>query len=287
MHVWQGGMVAIIIFYSDDRGPLMILPDRVRRLPNFPKSISQQLKSIYELLHSSIGSAGASYTSITQIQQRLSNEVIGIIEDLIGPLDKAGGLIYEGDEYGFVCGADGRPAELLVNSEKVNPNTLFKEIEDYDHSIFELIRNIPAEKGELVKLFDNPKSVAEKLNITLTDEAEKKLLSLGSKQLGAISEPRKRKFLQYYHSVIKDGKYLDTWLSKPVEVANALNIELDDDLHDDIIRTNDNIFNDAAAINPITIVGVAILGVITATVALSADVTKIPDIRDFSGLEKL
>jgi hypothetical protein len=123
------------------------------------------------------------------------------------------------------------------------------------------------------------------LGIRLSEKSIADLQLLAPSHVEKIYDPVDREIVQFFHSVAKDGNYLETWAKRPFEVSQNLNIKLSDLAHERIVAGGAGIsLGPGSVMNPAVVVAV-VVGVVIMLVPTEAGRGKFV-INDFSGIRK-
>lgn len=215
------------LFIYGDRGAVLITSAGSRRLPPFSISIQKQLKSLNELVHAAHYEIGNKKQNIQQQVNRLSNQVVGALEDIVGPLDPEAGVVYDDVDGGFTCGSTGKPP--IPIPPEPQPYAGVGELLErgvVDSDMLEFLTKVNAKSVNQLEAFENPSKVAEDLGIKISLRTEHDLNALASSKLNDIDHEEIKELIEFLHSVIKDGRYVDEWMARPAHVADELGLEL-------------------------------------------------------------
>lgn len=274
-------MARVILFGGGDGGGLIIGPNGIRPIPPFDPGLLKQIKAVSYLtqaLQTGSSSAGRDVAALTT---KLANVVIGEIEGVVGTLDKDGALVYQDDDGGFTCGSTGKPPipfpwpphRSFGIDDLVSGGIVEKELFDV----------LSGGKIDVKALLTDPKSAASKAGVKLSSRSIDQLAQISPSQVKKIQDPQAREVAGFFHKVVEDGRFLETWALRPHEVSNALGIKLSDAAIDRIVAGS-SVFRPSGGgevMNPVAVavaVGVVIM-------LVTRDANAIP-ILDRSGLQK-
>lgn len=210
---------------------------------------------------------------------KTSNYLVGQIEAIVGPLNENAGIIYEGFESGFVCGSTGKPP-VFVPQDEGRTSTVddFLDSGIIDADLIEVIEACDEQGKSWIELFESPLEQAKGLGMVISDKTAADLKRLAPSKLHEIQDPDSREYLAFFHAVVADGRYLDSWQRQPAAVAAYLGIELSDS----VLKKASQVplsppEQDAIAV----LIPIIIVGLIAVTIG-----TKTAVVADRSGLDK-
>lgn len=215
------------LFIYGERGAVLITEAGSRRLPPFGVSIQKQLKSLNELVHAAHYEIGSEKQNIQQQVNRLSNLVVGALEDIVGPLDPEAGVVYDDVEGGFTCGSTGKPP-IPLPPEPLPYAGVGELLERgvVDTDMVEFLSKVQAKGIDQLEAFENPSKVAEELGVKISLRTEHDLNALASSKINEIDHEEIKELLEFLHHVIKDGRFIDDWMARPAHVADELGFAL-------------------------------------------------------------
>ena len=281
-----------------EAGAILITDKGSRRLPPFHLSIQKQLRSLNELIHAAYIEIGSQKQNIEQQVNRLANQVIGTLEDIVGPLHPENGLVYDDEDGGFICGSTGKPPIPLPPEPLPYGNIGdFLESGIINADIVDFLTKVNAKNINLLEFFENPAQTAEELGVKLSDQTLTDLQSLSSSKLNEIDHDHLKELLEFFHKVIEDGRFIDDWIYRPAHVSEELGVMLDQKTLEDIMMLGaikDNTHEATPALGtpvmaaPGAAIAVVVVGIVV-LVAASADssVSRINSlIKDRSDIKK-
>jgi hypothetical protein len=200
-------------------------------------------------------------------------------------------IVYQDENGGFTCGSTGKPPVPMAwpaRSMPSVPELLAAGVIERD--LIEFMRQVRASNINVLAVFEKPEEVAAQLGVTLSEKTVNDLRALAPSKLPEIKDDVDRELIGFFHKVAEDGRYMDTWFTRPYEASQALGVELSDAALERLAAGGGAAFYDPSggpvAQGAILIVGVAILAVIVAIIALSE--RSIDEmVKDRSGLPKI
>lgn len=281
-------MKMVILFGGGDGGGLIITEHGVRPIPPFDPAIRASLKSAAAMVNAVAAiKSDKTRSKMAKMATSLSNLAVEQVEAVVGPLDAERSLIFQDSDGGFTCGSIGKPPIPLPWPPRSMPS-----VQDFigagviDTDILELIHVVKDKKIALTGLFEKPAEVAKKLRLSLSEKSAKDLNLLAPSKLAGIKDETDREIVKFFHKVLEDGRYMDTWYSHPYDVAQSLKFKLSDATLERLITGGATSFDErASAGGAAIVVGVAIVAVIAVKWAFTSEPSQI--IRDRSGIEKI
>jgi len=170
---------------------------------------------------------------------KISNLAVERVEAAIGPLDPTDSLVYLTEDGGFVCGSSGAPPRSVTwppsgNSsihDLVAGSTLPPDL-------VEFLRRSTGTDLQVTDILEDPVAAARSIDFPLSQAAADGLKKLAPSQLAAVTDPVDRELVGFFHQVIADGRYVDTWASQPVAVATSIGVKLSDAVVDKLLGSN-------------------------------------------------
>lgn len=202
---------------------------------------------------------------------------------MVGALDREASVIYQDEHGGFSCGSTGKapipfpwPARALPGIDDLISGGILER---------ELVDLLSKGQVDIKTLLADPKAAAEKAGVKLSARSLDQLSQITPSQIKKIPDGEGREIAQFFHKVIDDGRFLETWSVRPHEVADNLGVKLSDRALDRIIAGSNSVIRPGGGGQPASIaVGVGV-GVAVVIMLVTKDPFQIP-IRDFSGLQK-
>lgn len=229
-------MSRLILFDGGKAGGLLLDGNGVRTIPRFAPEILANLAAVSALLRAAEGSASDDAgRDLDSLVTKAANIAVERIEAVIGSLDPDDSLVYLDDD-GFVCGSTGKPPRPIKWPPQGRPDAreiLATGILPPDLIAF--LGRTSAQGLKLTETLEDPMGTARKVNFNLSALAAQTLQGLAPSQLASIGDPVEREVVSFFHAVIQDGRYLETWNIQPVDVANALQVKLSDAAVDKIL----------------------------------------------------
>jgi hypothetical protein len=223
-------MKRLVIPDGGRKGALITTENGVRSIQPFNPHILHLLKAGASLVKAST-SAGESKDSRAVARHSLTivNLTVQEIEQAIGPLDADASILYYDDDGGFSCGSTGRlpvpfpwpPSPIPSIQDLLAAGVVEPELIDY-------LEQGRASGLALRRMFEQPEEVARELHIKLSEKSVADLKQLDPSSVVTIKDPTDREILEFFHKVVADGRFIQTWFSKPYEISHALEVELSD-----------------------------------------------------------
>lgn len=224
-------MKIVILFGGGDGGGLIITENGVRPIPPFDPSILLNLKSASALVQAfTKASDQRMRAKLSKLATNLSNLAVEQVEQVVGPLSGEQSLIFQDDDGGFTCGSTGKPPIPLPwppSHLPSVPDLIASGMISVD--LVEFVQKVHAKKIVLTEAFENPAKVAKQLGVTLSEQSVKDLHILAPSKLASIKNPAEREVVSFFHKVATDGRFVETWLSRPYEVSQELKYKLSED----------------------------------------------------------
>ncbi len=221
-------MKTVILFGGGDAGGFIITDRGVRPIPPFDPAILLNLKATSAMVKAASAAHGDDVRSkISKAATGLCNLALEQVEEVVGPLEGNNSLIFQDDDGGFYCGSTGRPPVPLPWPPPTIPS-----VQDYlsagvvEPDLVTLFRTARAKEIPLAGVFEKPAQVAKELGLTLSDKSVKDLQGLAPSKLTAIKDPVEREIVGFFQKVAEDGRYLESWFSRPYEVSKELKVKL-------------------------------------------------------------
>lgn len=285
-------MKIVILFGGGDSGGLIITENGVRPIPPFDPAIRLNMKSAAAMVNAVTAAPGESTRrKMSKLATSLCNLAVEQVEEVVGPLDADRSLIFQDDDGGFTCGSTGKPPIPLPW-----PPGSIPSVQDLiaaggiEPELVEFVLQAKDRKVKLIDVFEKPIDVAKKLGVKLSEKNAKDIHMLAPSRLAGIKDKNDREIIGFFHKVAEDGRYLDTWFTRPYEVSHALNVKLSEAALERLVTRG------AAAsvgrrgdvsMGPAIVVGVGILLVIAACWGF-CDRRRIEEnVRDRSGIAKI
>ena len=276
-------MPQLILTNEGEEGGILIGKSGQRRIPPFDHGLRQLLRGLSRLVSSVPSQPEGDRQDLEALVNKLSNFTVGRIEAVIGSLDEDNSIIYADPDGGFVCGTGGKlPIPTRPSYSPMPTSVDLVEGGLMDQDMMVVISAANREKIELLELFESPMKVAESLTVDISERTAKDLLSLAPSQVEKIEDSVAREIVEFFHSVAKDGRFLDRWLIRPTEVAKEIGVELSDPALDRIIRAGSGL-HEMGPLAAIVVIGVIVI-LIAAVTSCIGDES--PFVVDRSGIEK-
>ncbi len=280
------------LFFSRDAGvgPILLSENGRRRLPAFHGTICRLLDTVESLTaanHFMANDTAADRQrkdALEDLTIKTANYLVEQLETVVGELDRNNAIVFEGKTNGFVCGADGKVPRYIGRDvlQSTNVETIISSgVIDEDMIAFVDAAN--AQGADWVSALETPKELAKELGVSISEKTAADMHMLAPSQLEKIPDPVAREYIAFFHAVMKDGRYLAIWHSRPAEVAENLGIKLSQEVLEKSLMLSE----EGSCENPdkdagVGVVAVAIMLCIVVTIAWDKAVVK-----DRSGVEKL
>ncbi len=277
-------MARVILFGGGDGGGLIIGPNGVRPIPPFDPGVRKQLQAVASLTQALTGGAVGNRRELSALTTKLANHAIGDVEAVVGALDKEGSLVYQDDGGGFTCGSTGKPPIPFPWPPREFPGIDDLVLGGVLES--ELIGLLSHTKLDIKALLADPKGASEKAGVKLSVRSLEQLSRISPAQVDKIPDAEGREIACYFHKVVEDGRFLESWSARPYEVASTLGVKLSDGALDRIVAGGGAVLRPGgggetanAAIGVAVAVGVVIM-------LVTRDPERVVDISDHSGVQK-
>lgn len=290
-------MKSVILFGGGDGGGLIITDKGVRPIPPFDPGLRLTLKSAAAMVKAiSATKGGDSRGKMAKLATSLTNLAMAQVEDVVGTLDGNNALIYQDDDGGFTCGSTGKPP--LPFPWPPSPLPTLPELMSagvIEMDLIEFLQKSKAAGIAYAEAFEKPQDVAKKVGAKISEKTAKDLRVLAPSKLASIKDPVDREVIALFHKVVKDGRYVSTWLARPHEVAQNLKVKLSEAALERILTSGAFASfglrgggNPVADIGVCVAVAVAVDVVVIAIVAIASDERSLEDIvKDRSGIAKI
>lgn len=211
------------------RDGALLLTDRgVRALRPLPEGVIALLRSVNELCMAVAATPEKSAREkLSRSLVTIANIAVGRVEGVVGPLEGEAALVFQDDDGGFTCGSTGKPPLPFPwpPSDLPSIGDLIKD-GIVEGGVVDLVRAAREAKLNLLTVFEDPATAASKLGVTLSTRALADLEALSPARLKNIKDETDREIVSFFHSVARDGRFLDNWHKRPVEVAEELKVKL-------------------------------------------------------------
>ncbi|MBF0163496.1 MAG: hypothetical protein HQM01_03140 [Magnetococcales bacterium] len=278
-------MSQIILFGGGDAGGLIIGPNGVRPIPPFDPAIRLQLRGISALLAGARHMSDKPSKEMGTLINKMTNLVIEQVEAIVGQLGGSNAFVYQDEDGGFTCGSTGKPPLPFPW-----PPLKFPNVNDLiasgvlERDLLDIVAAATEKNIDILELLENPAEEAQKVGMRLSSRAATDLKRLAPSQLGRISDPVDKEILAFLHAVVKDGRFLSTWSTRPGEVADTLKIKISDQAFEKILAGGaSTLFDPGTVMNPVALA--VVVGIVIMLVPTEAGRGRF-DVRDFSGINK-
>lgn len=223
----------MILFGAGDGGGLIFGLHGVRPIPSFDPALRKQLQAMNLLSHALQLRGRHAPTDLISLTSRLADVIVGELEAVVGPLAEHDGLTYQDDSGGFTCGSNGKPpipfAWPPVSGPSLEEHAATELLER------ELVAILRSGKLGIKELIDNPDKASKSTGVELSEHTKAQLRALAPAQIAKIPTPEGREIAWFFHKVLGDGRYVETWFIRPHEVAARLGVRLSDAALDRIV----------------------------------------------------
>jgi hypothetical protein len=221
-------MKIVILFGGGESGGLIVTEHGVRPIPPFEPAIRKSLKSAAAMVNA-VGEAAQEATrqKMAKMATSLCNLAVEQVEEVVGPLDAERSLVFQDDDGGFTCGSNGKPPIPLPwppGAMPSLPDLIAAGVIETD--LLQLVKSAHEGKVPLKNVFENPAQVAKDLGVTVSEKTLKDLQVLAPSRLADLTDESDREIFQFFHKVVEDGRYLQTFFLRPYEVARTLKVKL-------------------------------------------------------------
>lgn len=218
----------VIIFKGGRDGALLSSPDGVRPIPAFPAAIRGNLVAAASMVRAATAVREEEIAKKLAAQAtKLSNLAVEQVEQVVGPLARDRALIYQDDDGGFTCGSTGKPPIPIPWPPLARPSVAaLVRSGAIGKDLVELIRTARTEDFSLGRIFEDPAGAAQELGVSLSEQSVRDLQMLSPSNLDNISDEVDQEIAKYFHKVIEDGRFLETWHTRPYEVSRELEVTM-------------------------------------------------------------
>ncbi len=258
-------MATVILFGGGDGGGLVIGPNGVRPIPPIDPAVLGQAQGLSRLVQAAAAAPGDdSRRELGQLVNKVANLLVPQVESIVGPLDGDQSLVYLDDVDGFVCGSTGRPPIPLPWPPRRVP-ALRDLVADgaIDGVLLDFLRMASERNIGAADILTRPRELAREFGYEIEEHSLRDLEALSPHRLDRISDPAEREAVAFFHKVVDDGRFLETWATKPAEVAERLGMSLSDAAANRLITAGASAYVDPGSVmNPVAIavvVGVVIM----------------------------
>jgi hypothetical protein len=223
-------MATVILFGGGDGGGLIITESGIRPIPPFDPGVRFSIKSAAAMVNAMVAMRDdRARRKMAKLATSLCNLAVEQVEEVVGPLDADRSLIYQDEDGGFTCGSTGKPPIPFPWPPRPLPSVhelVASGVVGAD--LVDLLRRARDEKVSLTDVFEDPLAFAGRLGVPVSERSAADLQLLAPSKLESIGDDVERDIVRFFHVVANDGRYLETWYSRPYEVSHALNFELSD-----------------------------------------------------------
>ena len=218
----------VIVFGGGAGGGLVITEQGVRPIPPFDPGILFNLRAANAMLKSSLAvHQDKMRTKLLKSASSLCNLAIEQIEEAVGPLEGNSALIYQDDDGGFSCGSTGKPPIPFPWPVQSIPSAqMYVSAGIVGADLVALVRSAHAKKMSLTRVFESPEEAAKELGLTLSAKSAADLRGLAPDRLEAIKNPVEKEVVGFFQKVVKDGRFVEDWFSRPYEVSKSVEYNL-------------------------------------------------------------
>jgi hypothetical protein len=234
-------MGRVILFDGGKDGGLYMDSSSTRTIPRFPPPVLAHLRAVCDLLRATPKhpSQAEAANDMAFLITKISNIAVERVEAAIGPLDPVDSLVYLTGDGGFICGSGGAPPRPVTW-----PPTGNSSIQDLvagsmlPRDLVAFLRRSTETDLQVTDILEDPVAAARSIDFPLSLAAANSLRKLAPSQLAAVTDPVDRELVGFFHKVIADGRYVDTWASQPVAVATSIGVSLSDAVVDRLLGSN-------------------------------------------------
>ncbi len=232
-------MSQVILFDQGKDGGLLIDPSSgIRPIPPFAPSILAHLGAIAQLLKAAQGTSleEGTFRDLSSLTNKLSNLAVERVEGAVGPLVGMDSLVYLDDDGGFTCGSTGAPPKPIKRPTASSTTTLDLVTNGLlGTDLLEYLGRATAKGLGVAEILEEPSQVASRLDIKLSDLAVSNLRQLAPSQISKLPNTEDRELMDFFHKVVKDGRFIDRWTVEPVATATSLGVKLSNPVVDKIL----------------------------------------------------
>lgn len=221
-------MKSVILFGGGDGGGLILTDSGVKPIPPFDPEVLMTLKATAALVTAvNAASAGKSQRKLSRLATSLAAAAVEQVEDVVGPLSGESALVFQDDDGGFTCGSTGKPPRPLPWPPGKLPSVADMVSQGVVQAdLVSFLRAVRDSKIKLNNALENPAAAAKELAMPLSDKSARDIRLIAPSRTAAIKDPTEREIIVFFHKVAADGRYLETWFSRPYEVAQDLGVKL-------------------------------------------------------------
>lgn len=278
-------MPKLILFGGGDAGGLLIGPHGVTPVPPFDPALRLQLRSIGTLVRAQEQIPDTNVRrQLSAAVTTLTNLAVSQVENVIGDIDDADGIVFQSDDGGFTCGSTGRPP-IPIPWPPVNAPSLQRLITGgaISREAAEFLRTAAGNQANLIQLFRDPQTEAARVGLPLSPDIGVQLQTLNIGHPERIEDPIDREIVEFFHIAVADGRFVDQWAAHPSDVAERLGVKLSQAANDRIVAVSHShlgIRQPGEVMSP-----AAVAVVVVIVVVLWSNERKLP-VTDLSGLDK-
>lgn len=230
-------MSRVILFEGGKGGGLLLDANSVRTVPRFAPEILANLAAVSDLLRAAENPVSDDTgRDLAALVTKAANIAVQRIEAVTGALDPNDSLVYIDEDDGFVCGSTGAPPRPIKwphqgghqPGEILATGILPRDLIDF-------LGQTSVHGLKLTDTLEDPMGTAKKINFNLSALSAQTLQGVAPSKLSSISDPVEREVVSFFHAVVHDGRFLETWSIQPVAVANSLQLKLSDAAVDKIL----------------------------------------------------
>jgi hypothetical protein len=284
-------MKTLVVFNGGRDGCLLLTNDSAIAVPPLETDARLALKATAALTMAMAGAANkGARNKLSTLAIGSANLAVELVEGSLGALNPDRAIVYQDDDGGFTCGSTGKPPIPVPWPPGLGePGDLVKRgIIEAD--VLEVIRTAKARGMDFTKLFEAPAATAKELGVPLSPKGARELGQLAPSRTSELKDPVDREVVGLFHAVLKDGRFIEDWFRRPVDVARALKVKLSDKAIEQIISISSavNLGKAADDFGNYIAAGVVWAGVCIAVGTLFVGQMNPLDtlIRDRSGTEK-
>jgi hypothetical protein len=277
-------MGRVVLFDGGTAGGIYIHANTARPIAPFAPSVLAHLRAVSELLWSAREYEADARVSqdMSLLTTRIANLAVERVEAVVGPLDAGDSLIYLEGKQGFIGSSSGAPPRAM-EWPAVDQITIESFVQRglLGPDVVEFLRAALDKGLRVADVLEDPIACSMIVGVKLSQLAVTNLRSLAPSQISNITDPVNRGVIDFLHTVIQDGRYLETWMIEPAAVASSLGVELDREVLDRILGSS-AIIGHAEPVARLSIQQ----GIVVGIVLLLADRPDLETVEDYSGVLK-
>ena len=222
-------MRSVILFGGGDGGGLILTDSGVKPIPPFGPDVLMTLKAAAALVTAVDAASSKDQRKLSRLATSLVAAAVEQVEDVVGPLSGESAIVFQDDDGGFTCGSTGKPPRPLPwPPSKLPPIDDIVSQGVVGEDLVTFLRAVRDSKIKLNNALEDPAAAAKQLAVPLSDKSARDLRLIAPSRTSAIKDSTEREIVAFFHKVAADGTHLETWYSRPYEVAQDLGVKLSD-----------------------------------------------------------